>query len=93
MKDLNAILSALKTNGVPDDPEASAILVDLVKQAIQMEEQTKMPTILNAYVGLHTEYSTPHVCGYCNSPISDEWNFCPECATPVIRDRSKNRLV
>lgn len=93
MKDLRTILTALETSGLPPDPEASSVLAGLVRQAIKMEEQQAEPTILDAYRGLLTEYSTPHVCGYCGAHLSDEWNFCPECATSIARDRSKNRMV
>lgn len=91
MKDLRAILTSIETGGALD-AEAAETVAGLVKQAIQMEQQKAQPTLLDSYPGLETIYSTPHVCGYCSAHISDEWDFCPECATPVVRDRTTNRL-
>lgn len=37
----------------------------------------------NQYVGLKTEYETPHVCGNCMEHIAADWSFCPECGEPT----------
>ena len=65
-------------------PTGAAVIISMQNRILNLLERGEKSAeiIRDAYPGLETIYTTPHVCE-CTEHLSDDWDYCPGCGRRI----------
>jgi len=83
--DVNALKAEIRRKYIPSDTISAGMLYDLISTTPTINDRCAEPE--NEAHGLETIWETPNTCPHCGEHLAAEWSFCPECGTPVGKNK------